>query len=205
MFLVVAAIDLYAEAVRWIPVVVAARWVLMPLLALYLLVAAPRRNGLVGWTVAALLLSGLGDVASNLLSKIGFFLAAQVCYAVAFWPYRRRSLIARPAGLVVFLLVLGGLIGAVAWRAGDYRWPVVAYGVSLAGVGVLAFGLNRTTAVGAALFIVSDLVLAVRNFVDPDLIPHTYLVNMALYLPAQLLLVLGVLQRLRASPVTSAR
>lgn len=205
MFLVVVAVDLYAEAVRWIPAADAARWVMMPLLALHLLLAAPRRGRLLTWTVAALLLSGLGDVVLALLVKIGFFLAAHLCYAVAFWPYRRGSLVARPAGLIGYLLVLGGLIGWIAGWAGDYRWPVVAYGISLAGTGVLAFGLNRTAAVGAALFILSDLVLAVRNFVDADLIPASGLVNMALYLPAQLLLVLGVLQRLRAPEVTSAR
>lgn len=200
VFLVVAAIDLYAEAIRWDAVAAMARWVLMPLLALHLLLAAPHRGRLPGWTVAALLLSGLGDIAPDLLVKIGLFFVAQVCYAVAFWPFRRHSLLARPRGLIGYLLVLGGLIGWVAGRAGDYRWPVVAYGLSLAVMGVLAFGLNRTAATGAALFIVSDLVLAVRNFVDAELIPATGLVNMALYLPAQLLLVLGVRRRLRAAP-----
>jgi uncharacterized membrane protein YhhN len=85
----------------------------------------------------------------------------------------------------------------LAGQAGDYRWPVVAYGVVLALMGVLATGLSRAAAVGGALFIVSDLVLAVRVFVDPDLVPYSHLVTMACYLPAQLLLTLGVLRRLR--------
>lgn len=200
-FLVVAVIDLYAEAIRWIPATTVARWVLMPLLALFLLLAAPRapRSGMLGWTVAGLLFSGLGDVAPSLLIKFGLFLVAQVCYAVAFWPYRRRSLLTRPGALLLYLVLLGGLIGWVALRADDYRGPVIAYGVSLAVMGILAFGVNRTTALGAVLFVVSDIVLAVRYFVDPDLIPLSYLVNMGLYLPAQLLLTVGVLRRLRRS------
>lgn len=197
LFLAVAAIDLYAEAVRWVEVAQLARWVLMPILAFHLVLAAPRGGRLVVGVVLALLLSGLGDVAPSLLVKFGLFGAAQIAYAVAFAPYWPRSLLVRPARLLLYLLVLGGLVGTVAVLTEAYRWPVIIYGVTLAAMGLLAFGVNRTTGAGAALFILSDIVLAVRYFVDPDLIPYTYLVNMGLYLPAQLIIVLGVLRQRR--------
>ena len=49
----------------------------------------------------------------------------------------------------------------------------------------------------------SDIVLAVELFVAPGAIPSALFVNMALYLPAQLMITLGVLQRV-SSEVGSA-
>ena len=58
---------------------------------------------------------------------------------------------------------------------------------------VLATGISRLTGIGGALFLVSDIVLAVEFFVAPGAIPYALFVNMALYLPAQLMITLGVL------------
>jgi hypothetical protein len=63
---------------------------------------------------------------------------------------------------------------------------------------VLATGVSRLTGIGGALFLVSDIVLAVELFVAPGAIPHALFVNMALYLPAQLMITIGVLQQVSA-------
>jgi hypothetical protein len=63
---------------------------------------------------------------------------------------------------------------------------------------MLATGVGRLTGIGGALFLVSDIVLAVELFVAPGAIPSALFVNMALYLPAQLMITLGVLERVCA-------
>ena len=55
--------------------------------------------------------------------------------------------------------------------------------------------MGRLTGIGGALFLISDIVLAVELFVAPGVIPYALFVNMALYLPAQLMITLGVLER----------
>ena len=73
--------------------------------------------------------------------------------------------------------------------------PVAVYGASLAVMAVLATGVSRLTGIGGALFLVSDIVLAVELFVAPGAIPYALFANMALYLPAQLMITLGVQER----------
>ncbi len=167
----------------------------MPLLAWCCWVAAVPRTRLVILVVIALGFSWLGDLSAPVLIKIGFFLVAQIVYIVAFRPYWRRSLIARPPLLIAYGIALAALIGVVAAAAGPLAGPVAVYGASLAVMAVLATGVGRLTGIGGALFLISDIVLAVELFVAPGAIPYALLVNMALYLPAQLMITLGVLQQ----------
>jgi len=170
----------------------------MPLLAWCCWTAAPRRTQLVILVLVALGFSWLGDLSTAVLIKIGFFLLAQIVYVVAFRPYWRRSLIARPPLLIAYGIVIAVPIVVVAAAAGPLAASVAVYGASLAAMAVLATGVNRLTGAGGAFFLVSDIVLAVEIFVAPGAIPHAVFVNMALYLPAQLMITLGVLQRVSA-------
>ena len=197
-FGVVAALDLVAEFFEWHPVALVCRILLMPLLAWCCWTAAARRNQLVILVLIALGFSWLGDLSTAVLIKIGFFLVAQIVYVVAFRPYWRLSLVARPPLLIAYGIALAGLIGMVAAAAGPLAGPVAVYGVSLAVMAVLATGVSRLTGIGGALFLVSDIVLAVELFVAPGAIPHALFVNMALYLPAQLMITIGVLQQVSA-------
>ncbi|HEY5788112.1 MAG TPA: lysoplasmalogenase family protein [Microlunatus sp.] len=194
-FGLVAAIDLVAEFTGWQPVALVCRILLMPLLAWSCWSSAVRRTRLVILVVIALGCSWLGDLSAPVLIKIAFFLVAQIVYVVAFRPYWRRSLIARPPLLIAYGIALAGLVGVVAAAAGPLAGPVAVYGASLAVMAVLATGVSRLTGIGGALFLVSDIVLAVELFVAPGLIPYALFVNMALYLPAQLMITLGVLQQ----------
>jgi uncharacterized membrane protein YhhN len=198
-FCVVAGIDLVAELAEWQRVALACRLLSMPLLIWLCWSAATRPTRLVILVVTALVFSWFGDFAGvTILLKISFFLLAQIAYSVAFRPYWRSSLIVRPALLITYGVALAALIGVVAFRAGPLALPVAVYGTSLALMAILATGVDRLTGLGGALFLLSDIVLAVEFFVAPGAIPHAAFVNMALYLPGQLLITLGVLQKVRA-------
>ncbi len=194
----VAAVDLVAELAGWHPIALVCRILLMPLLAWCCWTGAVRRTRLVILVLIALGFSWLGDLSATVLVKISFFLIAQIVYIVAFRPYWRRSLIARPPLLIAYGIALAALIGVVVAAAGPLAGPVAVYGVSLAVMAVLATGVSRLTGIGGALFLVSDIVLAVELFVAPGAIPYALFVNMALYLPAQLMITLGVLQQVSA-------
>ncbi|HEU4546154.1 MAG TPA: lysoplasmalogenase [Microlunatus sp.] len=194
----VAAVDLVAEFSGWQPIALVCRMLLMPLLAWCCWTGAVRRTRLVILVLVALGFSWLGDLSAAVLIKIGFFLIAQIVYVVAFLPSWRRSLIARPPLAIAYALALGGLIGVVTVAAGPLAGPVAVYGASLAVMAVLATGVDRLTGIGGALFLLSDIVLAVELFVAPGAIPYALFVNMALYLPAQLMITLGVLERVSA-------
>jgi uncharacterized membrane protein YhhN len=194
-FAAVAVVDLVAEFAGWQVVALVCRVLLMPLLIWLCWTGAARRTQLVILVVIALGFSWLGDFAgTTVLLKLGFFLIAQIVYIVAFRPYWRFSLLGRPPLLIAYGIALAVLIGIVVVAAGPLAIPVAVYGATLAVMAVLATGVNRLTGLGGALFLVSDIVLAVEFFVAPGAIPYAAFVNMALYLPAQLMITLGVLQ-----------
>jgi uncharacterized membrane protein YhhN len=189
----VAAVDLVAELLGWRSVAFGCRMLLMPLLAWSVCATGPLRRRSVILLLVALGFSWLGDLSAAVLLKIAFFLVAQIVYVVAFWPSRRRSLITRPPLAVAYGLALITVVGVVATAAGPLAVSVGVYGTSLAVMALLATGMGRLTGLGGALFLVSDIVLAIELFVAPGVIPYALFVNMALYLPAQLLITLGVL------------
>lgn len=177
----------------------------MPLLALVLWVLTrPARPHLVRWVLVGLGLSWLGDTApklagdSSFLVMVGFFLLAQVAFVVAFWPARRRSVLVRstrawPLPLLGYLVVLGLLLVWCVPGAGALLVPVVAYGVILVMMAVLATGLHPLTALGGALFVLSDGLIALDAFSDWYALPWHGLAVMSTYLAAQTLLVAGVI------------
>lgn len=146
--------------------------------------------------VAALAFSWLGDgigsLSETILIKIVLFLAAQVCYAIAFWPFRAASVLYRPRWGLVYALVVGALLAVVVPAAGALAPAVVIYGCSLGLMAVLATGVHRLTALGAASFLVSDSLIALTTFVAPGGFPGAVPLIMATYLTGQLLIVLGI-------------
>ncbi|UKJ64615.1 lysoplasmalogenase [Cellulosimicrobium cellulans] len=192
------------------------QWFLMPLLAVCLWLATRRRDGdgparrsrLVRLALVALGFSWLGDTAPDLadgdaafLVMVGFFLCAQVTYAVAFWPYRAGSVLRRPLALAPYLLAFLVLVAACAPGAGSLLVPVVVYGACLVLMAVTATGVDRLAAVGGAVFLVSDALIALEAFAPWYALPaHAFWV-MLTYLVGQVLLVLGVLRRERAAGV----
>ncbi|TFF16842.1 lysoplasmalogenase [Cellulosimicrobium funkei] len=197
----------------------ASQWFLMPVLAGCLWLATRRhtaddpgrRSQLVRLTLVALGFSWLGDTAPDLadgdtafLVMVGFFLCAQVVYTIAFWPYRAGSVLRRPLALVPYGLALLALVVACAPDAGSLLVPVVVYGVCLVTMAVVATGVDRLAAVGGAVFLLSDALIALNAFAPwYDLPGHGFWV-MLTYVVGQVLLVLGVLRRERGLPVVDA-
>lgn len=196
----------------------ASQWFLMPVLAGCLWLATRRRTAddpgrrsqLVRLTLVALGFSWLGDTAPDLadgdtafLVMVGFFLCAQVVYTIAFWPYRAGSVLRRPLALVPYGLALLALVVACAPSAGSLLVPVVVYGVCLVTMAVVATGVDRLAAVGGAVFLLSDALIALNAFAPwYDLPGHGFWV-MLTYVVGQVLLVLGVLRRDRGASVTT--
>ncbi|MFE6235642.1 lysoplasmalogenase [Cellulosimicrobium sp. NPDC057862] len=192
------------------------QWFLMPLLAVCLWLATRRRDGvgsgrrsrLVVLTLVALGFSWLGDTAPDLadgdtafLVMVGFFLCAQVTYTLAFWPYRAGSVVRRPLVLAPYLLAFLVLVAACAPGAGSLLVPVVVYGACLVLMAVTATGVDRLAAVGGAVFLVSDALIALNAFAPWYALPAHGFWVMLTYVVGQVLLVLGVLRRERVAAV----
>lgn len=192
------------------------QWFLMPVLAGCLWLATRSaagtvrlRSRLVRLTLLALGFSWLGDTAPDLadgdaafLVMVGFFLCAQVTYTLAFWPYRASSVLRRPTALAPYVLALVALVVTCAPGAGPLLVPVVVYGACLVLMAVTATGVDRLAAVGGAVFLVSDALIALDAFAPwYDLPVHGFWV-MLTYVGGQLLLVLGVLRRERRTVLT---
>jgi uncharacterized membrane protein YhhN len=147
---------------------------------------------------AGLLWSLAGDIflmlpEDRFLAGLASFLAAHLCYIAAFArgvPWNRGALLAVPyaaaaGGLITALwphlgalrgavVVYGGVLAAMAWRAG-VRWSVQRTGPAAA------------AALGGALFMVSDATLAIDRFAAP--FAAATIVVMTTYIAAQWLIV----------------
>lgn len=176
---------------------------LMPLLALALWLATGARTRLVRICLVALGFSWLGDTVPGLLggdaaflALVGLFLLAQAFYVVAFWPFRRESLAARPVALVPYAAVLLALVALCAPGADALLGPVIVYGVCIVTMAVLATGLGRIAGTGAAVFVVSDAMIALGEFTTWFAPPVPGFWVMLTYIAAQALLVTGIVDRL---------
>ncbi len=177
---------------------------LMPALALAVLAAtsAPRSR-LVRLTLLALGFSWLGDSVPRLLAgdaafaaMVGAFLLAQVTYAVAFWPDAGRGLLARRRGwLTPYAVALVALMAACLPHAGVLAVPVLLYGCCLVAMAVLATGVHPLAWIGAAVFAVSDGLIALGAFAPGADLPGADVLVMTTYAAAQGLMALGVLAR----------
>lgn len=189
------------------------QWLLMPLLALTLLLAARGRGGagaphtplprLVVLVLAGLGLSWLGDLLPHFsgeaafLVMIGMFALAQALYALAFWPYRGAGLGRGPWALL-YVAFAALMVALCLPHAGGLALPVLGYAVLITVMAVLATGVHPVAGIGAALFIVSDALIAMAAFVPWWSLPGQDFWVMLTYGLAQLLIVLGVLGRVRA-------
>lgn len=171
---VLVLVHLTAEAAGAEALSTVSQWTLMPAFAAAVLAAtrAPRSR-LVRWVVVALGFSWLGDTMpsfvpndASFLTMVGFFLLAQIAYVVAFAPFMRTSVVHRhPLLALPYAVVLALLLALCAPHAGSLRAPVVVYGVMLTGMAVLATGLGPVAALGGAVFLVSDALIALEAFV----------------------------------------
>lgn len=146
------------------------------------------------WVLAALVLSLAGDVAllwptQGFLPGLVSFLLAHLAYLVAFT--RHTRLAARAAPFLFYAVVAGAILWFL-WPGvpGALRGPVVAYVVALAAMAAQAAVVWRrgaprgaVLALGGALWVASDALLATNKFAGP--LPLASLWILAAYWCAQ--------------------
>lgn len=177
-------------------------------LTLALLVAAAATAGLgeaKPWVVAALALGLLGDVAIMLAAPRGadrwFFTAlvafflGHVAYVVGFMTVGVR-LLPLLAGLLVAAGVGGLILPEVLRRTREagsgLAVAVAGYSLAVGAMAGFAAGTQLiATAIGGALFVVSDALLSRERFADP--VRRSKLLVAVTYHLAQFLIVIGVL------------
>ncbi|MEE1652036.1 lysoplasmalogenase [Brachybacterium sp. J144] len=205
-YLAVSGIHVLAQLLGHAPTADLTQLLLMPLLALALLVgtSAPRSR-LVRLNLLALACSFVGDAMPRLLdgdaafrTMLGSFLLAQLVYAIAFWPLRDGSLLRRPVLLLPYFAAAFVIVLLCAPEAGALLPTIVVYAGAIVAMAVLATGLGRLGGIGAAVFVVSDALIAVNAFGVLTLPAHGAWV-MSTYLAAQLMLVLAMLGRGRVA------
>lgn len=193
-FAAVAVLDLLAVGTGHASAALVCRLLAMPLLVLVLAAGRGSRGPTIRFAIAALVLSWLGDTVGGAapLLKIGFFLAAHLCYILGFGRYRRSSTLRR-RGLVGYLALLVIMSLLLVGPAGSLAVPVIVYGCAVVLMAALAAGLGRGAQLGGLLFVVSDALLAILWFYRPQSARLLDLAVMATYLAAQALLVRAVL------------
>ncbi|GAC81765.1 Uncharacterized membrane protein YhhN [Gordonia malaquae] len=176
---------------------------LMPLLAIPVIAAARgaerRAIVLIG---AALLFSWFGDSVGAVVSDgdelpfmLLFFAAAHVAYIVLF--VRILAIGPMPRWALVYVVWWVVMVAVVGLRAGALFLGVGAYGLVLQATAATASRCNRTIAIGAALFLTSDSLLALLLFL-PETSPGWFdPLAMATYVIGQGLISFGALQALR--------
>ena len=150
------------------------------------------RPAVLALLVTALALSWLGDMTLAFFELgLAFFLAAHLAYIAMFHVAFRR----RPSWWSIGLIPwFAGLLLALWPYLGDQLAIVAVYGAVLAYMAASATRGNSLTTIGGALFVASDSLLAFRLFTPLFQTPPEDTLIMALYLAAQLCIVLGVLR-----------
>jgi uncharacterized membrane protein YhhN len=193
--------DWVAVGRRWRPL----EYVCKPAVMVVLLVVAARLDaepaGARGWFLAALALSLAGDVFLMLppngwfVPGLGSFLLAHVCFMAGFAVMGLSApvVLAGLALVAVSSLTLGGRV-LRALGPSSLRVPVVAYMTVISVMVACALGTFRGLAVlGAALFYVSDALIAWNRFVQP--MRHGKLAIIVTYHLAQFALVASLAAR----------
>lgn len=182
VFAVAAAVELLGVALDEPAIEWASKPFLAPLLIVYLL-GRHRRDGV----ATGLALPTAGDVALLVPGRVAFllgmacFLGTQLCFLTAFLRSGRPS--APAAG--AYLVLWAGLNALLWHRLGPLRMPVIVYSLALAAMAAAATAVSRRVAAGAALFLLSDLLIgagaAGLGFAGRDvLVMTTYAAALAL-------------------------
>jgi uncharacterized membrane protein YhhN len=139
------------------------------------------------WVRVGLGLSLAGDVAllwpvQGFLPGLVAFLLAHLAYIVAFT--RGVRFAARPVAFAAYAVVAGAILWGL-WPGvpAELRVPVLAYVACLATMAAQATAVGRVAALGGALFVVSDALLATHKFAAP--LPLSALWILATYWAAQ--------------------
>ncbi|MFD9504381.1 lysoplasmalogenase [Streptomyces sp. NPDC060035] len=188
-FLAVAALHLAGHLAGIDAAQMVTKPLLMPLLAAY---AAARRGPRL--LIAALLFGWGGDVLlmpdaeAAFLAGMGSFAVGHICYLWLFG----RARASLPAGLAYAAVLVTFLVLLWPGLPADLRIPLTGYSLLLTAMAWRAGILGRYAALGGALFLLSDALIATGIADWPQLPVHDFWI-MLTYLAAQYLLTTGVL------------
>ncbi len=178
---------------------------MLTLLGGFLATTPAPRGRIALWATAGIVFSLAGDVLFAQPGDIGFilglggFLLAHVAYAILFLGAVKTSRMPRLAA--IYGLWWFALLALLLPHLGTLAFPVVVYGGVLGLSAASALGTNRTIAVGAALFLLSDSVLACKLFLPGFHFWQQDFAIMVLYCAGQGLIALGVVRATRARRV----
>jgi uncharacterized membrane protein YhhN len=206
LFLVFSVIEIYAAFTNQTALKFVSTPALMPLLAIFYLVSARKKNWLI---VAALALSLFGDVLNQwqtnediFMIETGAFLVALVCYIIALnQPVSHLRRVPPTVYLLSVLYVAYGIVVYLMLRSylGEMELPAIVY---LAIVLLMSFSALARTGqfrgysfwlplIGSLFFIASDTFLAVNAFRYNGHLAFGDFLTTLFYIPAQVLIVLG--------------
>lgn len=209
-YLVVIVVLLVAE-VFGSPLALVAGWFALPLLAELVVVSTdpPRPRAVVLVLVAlacgfgAEVLTDLDAGDTGFPVRLALLALAHLGYVAALWPLRRESLAyTRSRWLVGYGLLFAILFFALRTGAGELLWPMVGYGVLVTAAAVLVSALGLSAAFGGAFLFLSSALMAMYRFVPAWDRPGMEFWILLTWLSAQLLIVLGVVQRWQGEPAT---
>jgi uncharacterized membrane protein YhhN len=174
---------------------------LMPLLAMALLFSIRRWSPPMLLALGAITFSWLGDVVplfvqDSTIVMIALFAIAHVFYLVLFIRY--VALHRLPWWTFVYGLWWISLLVVLAPNLGSLLIPVAIYGLVLGAVAVTAARSTPLITIGAALFLISDTLLAIRLFAPGLAYPLADAVIMLAYIAGQGLIIYGLVTVLRA-------
>lgn len=192
---------------------------LLPLLGLYLLAAVPGSGDRVKTaTLVAIGLSWLGDVLLTLdgqtdaggdllfIGGLVSFLSAHVAYIVALTAIVRGRGGRPPIWALIWVPYVALMIGFLAPDLGEMLVPVAIYAMTIGLMAIIAAGVNIWTTLGAALFVASDSILAIRKFSESIEFsePLGIFMLMLTYTLGQALLVYGIAAAINARATQAA-
>jgi len=209
-FLVASILHLIGQLAGNEVLIMATKPLLIPSLALALVWSVGGRlTAPVVGALIALVFGWLGDLALMIdgslwfLAGLGAFLLAHVAYIVLFLRYLGRGRFTRSA---LLSLVWLALLGAVLWpNLGTMLVPSLIYSVVITTMAIVATRCAPIVFGGATLFLLSDSILAVNRFLPDVGIWQVGFLIMVTYLAAQGLIIVGVVNFVRARGVTGVR
>jgi uncharacterized membrane protein YhhN len=182
---------------------------LMPVLMVAYLLGHNRKNVFSRILMVGLFFSWLGDIFLMIQNEGIYFILGLCCFLTTHIQYivyflktkadGKSFLQDRPWLLAIIIVYGGGLLYIVWPGLGELKIPVIVYAVIICTMLSMAWWqygrLPTQTAIlfisGAALFVLSDSILAIGKFVHPFI--GDGLVIMATYVAAQVMIVLGSL------------
>ena len=170
---------------------------LMPALLVCVLVQGDARR--YRWLVLGLVFATVGDIAIDVTLEAGLvgFLVMQACYIVGFVRLGAAQAASARWAALGYALVWASANLVLGPSLGELRVPVLVYSAALCTMAAFGAGVNARVGIGAALFLISDTLIAC-GVADVDFAGRSALV-MPTYLAGQYLIATGWLRRVRAA------